>query len=65
MTRLSRQGVEVEVAAPEPDVESTGIKLVDDVVTMLNPSKRASPPVVLSLDLPEQCDRITVIGAGS
>lgn len=65
MTRLSRQGVEVEVAAPEPDGTSTGIKLVDDVVAMLNPSKLKSPPRVMSLDLPETCDRFTVIGAGS
>jgi len=65
MTRLSRQGVEVEVAPPEPDGKSTGVKLVDDVIAMLNPNGLKSPPVVMSLDLPEQCDRITVIGAGS
>jgi hypothetical protein len=65
MTRLSRQGVEVEVAAPEPDGSSTGVKLVDDVIQMLNPSKRQRPPLVLSPDLPEQCDRRTVWAGGS
>ena len=65
MTRLSRQGVEVEVAAPEPDGTSTGVKLVDDVIMALNPGKLRRPPVVLSPDLPEACDRMTVVQAGS
>lgn len=65
MTRLSRQGVEVEVAPPDPGEGTTGIKMVDDVIATLNPGKRRSPPVVLSLDLPEACDRVTVIPAGS
>lgn len=65
MTRLSRQGVEVEVAAPDPATGSSGIKLVDDVVAMLNPSGRKSPPRVMSPDLPENCDRYTVVPAGS
>lgn len=65
MTRLSRQGVEIELEPPEPAEGKTGIRFVDDVIAMLNPSKRRSPPLLLSLDLPEQCDRITVIGAGS
>jgi len=64
MTRLSRQGVEVEVAPPAPGEGRTGIKEVDDVVAALNPSRRQGPPVVLSLDLPEACDRVTVIPAG-
>ncbi len=65
MTRLSRQGVEVEVASPDPAAGTTGVKLVDDVIATLNPSGRKSPPLVLSPDLPEACDRSTVIPAGS
>lgn len=65
MTRLSRQGVEVEVAPPEPGEGQTGIKMVDDVIAALNPSRRQRPPLLLSPDLPEACDRVTVIPAGS
>jgi len=65
MTRLSRQGVEVEVAAPDPVTGASGIRLVDDVVAMLNPGGLKSPPRVMSLDLPENCDRYTVVPAGS
>lgn len=65
MTRLSRQGVEVEVAPPDPDNGRTGIKLVDDVIQTLNPSGRQRPPVVLSPDQPESCDRVTMIYPGS
>jgi hypothetical protein len=65
MTRLSRQGVEVEIAPPEPDGTLTGIPMVDMVVSSLNPSKRKSPPMVLSPDLPESCDRQTVWIGGS
>lgn len=65
MTRLSRQGVEVELEPPAPDNGKTGIREVDDVIASLNPSRRQRPPVVLSLDLPEACDRITVVPAGS
>lgn len=65
MTRLSRQGVEIEVAPPDPASDRSGIKLVDDVVAMLNPSGRKAPPRVMSLDLPETCDRFTVVPAGS
>ena len=64
MTRLSRQGVEVQVAPPDPAEGMSGIKFVDDVVAMFNPSKRRSPPVLFSPDLPESCDRFTVIPAG-
>lgn len=64
MTRLSRQGVEVELEAPDAG-ERTGIMEVDMIVAALNPSKRASPPVVLSPDLPEACDRFTVVYGGS
>jgi hypothetical protein len=65
MTRLSRQGVEVEIEPPSPADGRTGIAMVDSVVATLNPSGLKAPPVVLSLDLPEQCDRFTVIPAGS
>lgn len=65
MTRLSRQGVEVEVAPPDPAAGTTGIKAVDDVIFALNPTKRLAPPMLMSPDLPETCDRATVIPAGS
>jgi hypothetical protein len=64
MTRLTRQGVEVEVAPPDPENGMTGIKIVDDIVTALNPSRRHSPPRVMSPDL-DDCDRTTVVPAGS
>lgn len=64
MTRLSRQGVEVEVAPPEPDSGFTGIKLVDDVITALNPTGRRQPPVILSPDADGACDRVTAIYPG-
>lgn len=64
MTRLSRQGVEVELESPSPG-DKTGLMEVDMVVQTLNPSKRASPPVILSPDLPEACDRYTVVFGGS
>lgn len=65
MTRLSRQGVEVEVDTGDPADGQTGIKMVDDVISSLNPSRLKSPPVVMSPDLPENCDRFTVVPAGS
>jgi hypothetical protein len=65
MTRLSRQGVEIELEPPAPDDGKTGIREVDDVIATLNPSKRKSPPLLLSPDLPEACDRMTVVPAGS
>jgi hypothetical protein len=65
MTRLSRQGVEVEVAPPDPAQGFTGIKAVDDVVFSLNPGRLRQPPRVMSLDLPETCDRTTVWVGGS
>lgn len=65
MTRLSRQGVEVEVSPPDPANGTTGIKMVDDVVATLNPGKLRQPPRVMSLDLPEGCDRFTVWVGGS
>ena len=65
MTRLSRQGVEVELEPPAPDDGKTGIREVDDVIASLNPGRRASPPLIMSPDLPEGCDRMTVVPAGS
>ena len=61
MTRLSRQGVEVEVAPADPAEGLTGLKMVDDIVAQLNPSKRKSPPLLLSPDLDDACDRYPVI----
>lgn len=65
MKRLSRQGIEIEVDTPDPASDKSGIKLVDDVVAMLNPSGRKAPLRVMSPDLPESCDRFTVVQAGS
>ena len=65
MTRLSRQGVEIEVAPPVPGDGKTGIKLVDDVITALNPGKRQAPPMIMSPDLAGNCDRRTVLYPGS
>lgn len=65
MTRLSRQGVELEVTPPDPATGKTGISLVDNVVWSLNPAGRLAPPRVMSLDLPETCDRVTVLRGGS
>jgi hypothetical protein len=65
MTRLSRQGVEVEVAPPDPAQGMTGIKMVDDIVATLNPGKLSRPPRVMSPDLPGDCDRYTVWAGGS
>jgi hypothetical protein len=65
MTSLTRQGVSVELEAPNAAGGTTGIREVDDVVLALNPSRRQSPPILLSPDLPETCDRMTIIAAGS
>jgi hypothetical protein len=64
MTRLSRQGVEIEVAPPAPGEGRTGIKMVDDVITSLNPSGRKAPPMIMSPDLMPR-DRVTSIYPGS
>ena len=50
---------------PNPAIGTTGIKMVDDVIQALNPGRRQRPPVILSPDLPESCDRATVVPAGS
>jgi hypothetical protein len=65
MTRLSRQGVEIEVAPADPEDGRTGIKAVDDVIAALNPSRRKAPPMILSPDLAGECDRYTVVYPGS
>jgi hypothetical protein len=63
MTRLARQGVELEVEAVGGEQGKTGLREVDDVIAMLNPGGLKSPPIVLSLDLPEHGDRFTIWGA--
>lgn len=63
MTRLSRQGVDIEVDQVGGDTNSTGIREVDDVIAALNPSGRQSPPLLLSPDLPGTCDRVIVWGS--
>lgn len=65
MTRLSRQGVELEVSPPEPAQGKTGIKAVDEVVWALNPGQRQSPPRIMSPDMPGNCDRKTIFSGGS
>lgn len=64
MTSLQRQGVTVEVEPVSPEEGLTGIPEVDAVVLALNPNRRTRPPVLLSPDLPERCDRVTVVPAG-
>jgi hypothetical protein len=51
---LTRQGVELEVAAlpDDPTLIRTGIREVDLVITALNPNNRSRRPAVLSLDMP-------------
>lgn len=65
MTSLTRQGVQVEVAPPEPGEGLTGIREVDDVITALNPSRRQQAPIVLSPDMPGTYDRMTVWNGAS
>lgn len=60
MTRLSRQGVDIEVEQVDAGAGITGIREVDDVIAALNPARRQSPPLLLSPDLPGNCDRMTV-----
>lgn len=52
---LSRQGIELEVAAfPEdPNLIRTGIRDVDMVITAMNPHGLTQRPAVLSLDMPK------------
>lgn len=55
MTRLTRQGVEIEleqVDTETPGALLTGIKDVDDIIMAVNPHRLTAPPAVLSPDLP-------------
>ncbi len=56
MTRLSRQGVDMEVEVVDRSVTPgrllTGIKEVDDVILAVNPYGAAAPSAVLSPDMP-------------
>lgn len=64
MTSLTRQGVTAEFIQQAADIDqfTTGINEVDMVIRALNPGRRTRPPVVLSPDLPNVGDRITIIG---
>lgn len=62
MTRLSRQGVEVQIEPPSPEAGLTGMREVDAVITALNPSRRQDRPVLLSPDLAGRRDRMTIWG---
>lgn len=57
MTRLTRQGVDIEIEQVDADGETsgallTGIKDVDDVIKALNPARLTHAPQVMSLDMP-------------
>lgn len=55
LTRLSRQGVDLEVAEIPTDPSGlilTGIKTVDDVIRAVNPGQLMAAPLVLSPDMP-------------
>lgn len=64
LSSLTRQGVTADFIVNEIDVNTfaTGISLVDMVIRAENPSRRTRPPVVLSPDLPDNRDRMTIIG---
>lgn len=66
LRRITRQGVEIEVEPPDAQTgDLTGIKVVDDIIGILNPSKRREPPRILSPDLDINCDRRTAIYPGA
>jgi hypothetical protein len=65
MTRLSRQGVDIEVEVPDAATGTTGIRQVDAVIEALNPGRRRAAPMIMSPDMPGGCDRITVWSGGS
>ena len=56
MTRLTRQGVDIEVE-PIPTTERglilTGIKDVDDIIMADNPGRITAPPMVMTPDIPQ------------
>lgn len=65
---IARQGVTLELDVPDNDEIAfiTGIDEVDKIIATVNPSRRASPPVLYSPDMPTAGDRVTVIAtAGS
>lgn len=64
LSSLTRQGVTADFITTELDIDSfqTGINEVDMVIRALNPGRRTRPPVVLSPDLPDNRDRMTIIG---
>jgi len=64
LSSLTRQGVSADFIANDIDVDvfTTGINEVDMVIRALNPGRRTRPPVVLSPDLQDNRDRITIIG---
>lgn len=64
MTSLTRQGVTAEFIQQAADIDlfTTGINEVDMVIRAVNPGRRVRAPLVISPDLPERTDRITIIG---
>jgi hypothetical protein len=55
VTRLTRQGVDVEMAELPTDpggLIMTGLPSVDQVIRAVNPNQLAAPPMVLSPDTP-------------
>lgn len=64
LSSLTRQGVTADFIVNEIDVSTfqTGISLVDMVIRAENPSRLTRPPTVLSPDLPDNRDRMTIIG---
>lgn len=63
---IARQGVTLELDVPDNTEIAyiTGIDEVDRTIAAANPSRRASPPVLYSPDMPTAGDRVTVIPAG-
>ena len=64
LSSLTRQGVTADFITTELDIDTfqTGINEVDMVIRALNPSRRTRPPVILSPDLPDNQDRMTILG---
>lgn len=64
MTSLTRQGVTAEFIQQATDIDqfTTGINEVDMVIRAVNPGRRVRQPLVLSPDLPEYGDRMTILG---
>jgi hypothetical protein len=64
LSSLTRQGVTADFIQTELDISTfqTGINEVDMIIRAVNPSQRYSPPLILSPDLPDNRDRMTIIG---